>query len=135
MQDGEVLAVAECAEKRALLGGLASSSKRERFVGMGGDHHMIERFDPAGGIAARRRDRRSRRMRLTPMPSSIRSQIGSGQSLDIGAAAAGHRAPLRPVGDPQQAVIVVKADERCRRIGAAWCRGGADQIAPAIGRR
>ena len=115
MENGLVAAVAERAEQRPLLA-RRLGEQRQRLVGVGGDHHVVEH------VAARRAASTTttrppialdaRRARADPdAPGERRAR-----RVDIGAAAADDGAPDRPPGQAQQPVIVVEAQEGGRGI-------------------
>ncbi len=115
-----VAGVAEGAQHTALFGrGLGQHG--QRLVGVRGDHHLVVARGVTLGVLHHHAVRRAQHLTHR---GTLADAIGEacGHALDVGAAAALHRAPQRPSEHLQQAVVLAEADES---LGGKVADGGA----------
>jgi hypothetical protein len=113
MQPDLVRRVGETAEQVALAC-IGVAQQRQRLVGVAGQHHLVEAVPVARRVAhlhafGQATDGAGRR--AEPRAPAQRRH----DALDIGSAAAAHRAPVQLRTDREQAVIVEEAHEGLRR--------------------
>ena len=114
MQPDLVRRIGEAAEQVALAG-VGIAQQRQRLVGVAGEHHLVEAVPVARRVAhldavGSAADGAGRR--AEPRALAQRRH----DALDIGPAAAAHRAPVQLRADREQAVIVEEAHEGLRRV-------------------
>ena len=112
VQHDAIRLVAHLAEQPALVRGRVRE-ERKRLVAVAGEHHAVEAF----AVPRRRIDLDTARAATYLLHRAAEPDVGEplDDLLHVDAPAALHGAPLRPVVDREQPVVVAEADERRQR--------------------
>ena len=115
MQPRDIAAVRHRAEHTAFIG-IGVLQQVQGLVRMGRDDDLVEMRDLARGI--RDRDFAGRAPDAPHGRTGTQGGRGGGeQTGDVLAAAADDRAPLRPITQAEQAVVLEETNESRRRVG------------------